>query len=284
MAVKAGSVRLWSVAIVVVVVLAGLGLLPVAVRTPSSDLWKNTYDTKDVWRVLVNGFASVNPDYAVDFRESRREDADISSRGGDLRLVLSPMQGQLGNDLRFETSVGLLPDGSIKLPKLWSSRVSAAFRKLAFKTEPVEDMLAEVRGPFWATAIAWFKHPLTEMEVEAIWPHDVETVFFPPSARGVEAPPITWSATTSCHSRALQECEQILSNVGQFQLWASSLTQKDRGLLELVGLDGDEIEKRAASGRIAGILVTGDVSGIRKLAKKPAVEDVQVVEVTRMWG
>ncbi|WP_433256494.1 hypothetical protein ACQPYK_17620 [Streptosporangium sp. CA-135522] len=283
MTMKASRVRLGSLAIAVMVVLAGLVLLPVAARTPSSDLWRNMYSTQDVWRVLVNGFASANPDYAVDYLESDRENASVSSRGSDLRLVLSPMPGQLGNDLRFETSIGLLPDGSIKLPKLWTTRISAAYRMLAFKTESVEDMLDEIQGPFWATAVVWFRRPLKEREVEAIWPHAVETVFFPPSARGAEASPITWSATTNCYSRGLQECEQILSNVGQFQRWASSLTRKDQDLLELVGLDSDEIATRAASGLIAGILVTSDVSGIRQLAKKPVIEGAQVVEVTRMW-
>jgi hypothetical protein len=121
-------------------------------------------------------------------------------------------------------------------------------------------------------------------EVAAFWPHAIETVFFPPSARGTEVPPITWSATTTCTIRGMEECKDSLSAVAQFQRWASSLTAQDYGLLEQTGMDGEEVKARAASGRIAGMLVTSDLTGMRQLARSPAVEGTQVVEVTRMWG
>ncbi len=197
MSAARAKARHWSVIIAVVVVaLAAVGTYVITHPTPSESFWRDRHTIHDIWRVLVNGFASANPDYAIDFLESRQEDAELSDQGGRLRLVLSPRPGQLGSDLRFETTSELLPGGSIRLPTLWSSRITVAYRRLAFKTEPVEDMLAGVRGPFWVTAVAWFERPLTPGEVEAAWHGDVEKVFFPPSKRGAEAPPITWSRTT----------------------------------------------------------------------------------------
>lgn len=289
MAAKMSRIRLGIVAVVALTLTVsmtsvGVILFPVGDRMSSPGMWMDKYRAEDVWRVLVNGFASANPDYGVSFLDSRRDELPVSSQGGELRLVLSPMPGILGNDLRFESSIKLLADGSVETPRLWSSRISAAYRLLAFRTAPVEDMLDEVRGPFWATGVVWFKRPMTMAEVAAFWPHAIQTVFFPPSARGAEAPPITWSATTTCTIGGMKKCEDSLSAVAQFQRWASSLTAQDYGLLEQTGMDGEEIKARAASGRIAGMLVTSDLTGMRQLARSPAVEGAQVVEVTRMWG
>jgi hypothetical protein len=136
MKVKMSRVRLGIVAIValtltmvmtVSMTAVGVSLFPVGERTPSPDMWMDKYRAEDVWRVLVNGFASANPDYGVSFLDSRRDEPPVSSQGGELRLVLSPMPGILGNDLRFESSMKLLADGSVETPRLTLFHPQAAW-------------------------------------------------------------------------------------------------------------------------------------------------------------
>ncbi|GAA5081493.1 hypothetical protein GCM10023259_089730 [Thermocatellispora tengchongensis] len=239
---------------------------------------------------MLNGLSVANPDYRPHWEYQHRKPAcgpEVSPFHRSVPIGLAPRSlgtARIVSDPpMWADEIGQSADGELALPRLGEWGMSAVIRSLGIPGSPGEQdtvtTLSGVRDDFTVQAVVELRSPLPEAGIADLWATP-EVLFFSPAGPGK---PLGWdwdSPGLNCDGlRGFGFCEGGRSATSAFRIWVSLLTEGDAPALEQIGLDLDELRRRADAGMIHGFVMSNLPGQVARVSRDPRVASVTVIDM-----